>query len=49
MTNENEQDIPSDMSGTSLVGGGLIAGESLAMLTMGLIGLWQSGILKKWF
>jgi uncharacterized oligopeptide transporter (OPT) family protein len=46
---QSEQEMPPDMSATSLVGGGLIAGESLAMLTMGLIGLWQSGILKKWF
>lgn len=31
--------IPADMSTTSLVGGGLIAGEALAFLTLGIIGL----------
>jgi uncharacterized oligopeptide transporter (OPT) family protein len=31
--------LPSDMSTMSLVGGGLIAGDSLAALTVGLIGL----------
>lgn len=31
--------IPSDMSTTSLVGGGLIAGDALAALGMGLVGL----------
>jgi uncharacterized oligopeptide transporter (OPT) family protein len=31
--------LPSDMSPTSLVGGGLIAGDALAALTLGLIGL----------
>ncbi|MGA2175708.1 MAG: OPT/YSL family transporter [Verrucomicrobiota bacterium] len=33
------QDAPSDMSATSLVGGGLIAGDSLAALGIGLCGL----------
>jgi uncharacterized oligopeptide transporter (OPT) family protein len=31
--------MPSDMSPTSLIGGGLIAGDALAALTLGLIGL----------
>jgi uncharacterized oligopeptide transporter (OPT) family protein len=31
--------LPSDMNPTSLVGGGLIAGDALAALTLGLIGL----------
>jgi hypothetical protein len=31
--------LPSDMSTTSLVGGGLIAGDSLAALSVGLYGL----------
>ncbi len=35
----NESDLPSDMSTTSLVGGGLIAGESLAALTIGILSL----------
>ena len=33
------QGLPSDMSTTSLVGGGLIAGDSLAALTVGIWGL----------
>jgi uncharacterized oligopeptide transporter (OPT) family protein len=31
--------VPADMSTTSLAGGGLIAGEALAFLTLGIIGL----------
>ena len=31
--------VPADMSATSLIGGGLIAGEALAFLTLGIIGL----------
>ena len=31
--------LPADMNPTSLVGGGLIAGDALAALTLGLIGL----------
>ena len=31
--------VPTDMSTTSLVGGGLIAGEALAFLSLGIIGL----------
>ncbi len=34
-----EGEIPADMSATSLVGGGLIAGDSLAALTIGIYGL----------
>jgi uncharacterized oligopeptide transporter (OPT) family protein len=34
-----EDDLPEDMSTTSLVGGGLIAGESLYALAVGVIGL----------
>ncbi len=33
------QDLPQDMSGTSLFGGGLIAGDALAALALGLAGL----------
>jgi hypothetical protein len=33
------EELPSDMSTTSLVGGGLIAGDSLAALTVGIYGL----------
>jgi uncharacterized oligopeptide transporter (OPT) family protein len=36
---EDKAAIPADMSTASLVGGGLIAGDSLAALTLGLIGL----------
>lgn len=32
--------LPPDMSGTSLAGGGLIAGDALAALAIGLAGLW---------
>lgn len=35
-------DLPSDMSTTSLVGGGLIAGDSLAALSVGVAGLLQT-------
>ena len=34
-----QQGLPEDMSGTSLVGGGLIAGDALAALALGLMGL----------
>jgi uncharacterized oligopeptide transporter (OPT) family protein len=34
--------VPEDMSTTSLVGGGLIAGDSLAALGLGLYGLWST-------
>jgi len=34
-----EDELPADMSSTSLVGGGLIAGDALAALTLGIIGL----------
>ena len=32
-------ELPDDMSTTSLVGGGLIAGDSIAALVLGIIGL----------
>jgi hypothetical protein len=38
-TQEAEAELPSDMSTTSLLGGGLIAGESLYFLIVGIIGL----------
>ena len=34
-----EAELPEDMSTTSLIGGGLIAGESLAALGLGILGL----------
>jgi uncharacterized oligopeptide transporter (OPT) family protein len=36
---KKEEALPDDMSLTSLVGGGLIAGDSIAALTLGIIGL----------
>ncbi|MFG6447645.1 OPT/YSL family transporter [Roseateles sp. BYS180W] len=36
---EGEEALPADMSATSLVGGGLIAGDALAALFLGLMGL----------
>ena len=44
-----EGEIIEDMSTTSLVGGGLIAGESLFALAIGLIGLIGGGTLLKVF
>jgi uncharacterized oligopeptide transporter (OPT) family protein len=41
--------LPEDMSGTSLVGGGLIAGESLFALWLGVSGLLSRGALGKIF
>ena len=41
--------LPEDMSGTNLVGGGLIAGESLFALVVGIMGLIASGALSKIF
>ncbi len=41
--------LPEDMSGTSLVGGGLIAGESLFALWLGISGLISRGALGKIF
>jgi uncharacterized oligopeptide transporter (OPT) family protein len=38
-TTETEAELPADMSTTSLIGGGLIAGESLYFLIVGIIGL----------
>jgi hypothetical protein len=34
-----KRDLPEDMSGTSLFGGGLIAGDALAALAVGVAGL----------
>jgi hypothetical protein len=34
-----EGELPADMGTTSLIGGGLIAGDSLAALTVGLVGM----------
>ena len=36
-----EGEVPADMSTTSLIGGGLIAGDSLAALSVGILGLLQ--------
>ena len=36
---QDEEALPSDMSATSLFGGGLIAGDALAALALGVIGL----------
>jgi uncharacterized oligopeptide transporter (OPT) family protein len=36
---QKAEGVPADMSTTSLLGGGLIAGEALAFLTLGIIGL----------
>ncbi len=36
---QGEDALPSDMSSTSLVGGGLIAGDALAALALGVVGL----------
>ncbi|TAK94689.1 MAG: peptide transporter, partial [Verrucomicrobia bacterium] len=44
-----EVELPSDMSTVSLVGGGLIAGEALASLGVGIFLLIQSGALGKIF
>lgn len=44
---ETNDVVPDDMSTMSLVGGGLIAGDSLAALSVGLFGLIASGALKK--
>ena len=41
-----ENGVPEDMSTMSLVGGGLIAGDSLAALSVGVFGLVASGALK---
>ena len=41
-TKPGHEDLPEDMSTTSLVGGGLIAGDSLAALGLGLTGLMRT-------
>lgn len=46
---EGAEDLPEDMSGTSLVGGGLLAGESLFALWLGISGLIARGALGKIF
>ncbi|MCC6644926.1 MAG: OPT/YSL family transporter [Polyangiaceae bacterium] len=46
---EGAEDLPEDMSTTSLVGGGLIAGDSIAALVLGVLGLIHSGALGKIF
>ncbi|MDP1826217.1 MAG: OPT/YSL family transporter [Archangium sp.] len=46
---EGAEPLPEDMSGTSLVGGGLIAGESLFVLWIGLKSLYERGVLSKIF
>ena len=40
----SDDGLPEDMSTTSLVGGGLIAGDALAALTFGVYGLIRSGV-----
>ncbi len=39
---EGQEDLPEDMSTVSLVGGGLIAGDSLAALGLGIWGLMRT-------
>lgn len=46
---EDTEELPEDMSTTSLVGGGLIAGDSIAALVLGVLGLVKSGALGKIF
>ncbi len=41
-----QDDVPEDMSTMSLVGGGLIAGEALFALFVGVVGLVQNVVLK---
>jgi len=36
---KSDEDLPSDMSSSSLLGGGLIAGDALAALGLGIVGL----------
>ena len=45
----NNGALPEDMSTMSLVGGGLIAGDSLAALSVGVAGLVASGALRRLF
>jgi len=47
--NQNGEALPDDMSTMSLVGGGMIAGDALAALSLGIVGLIKSGALKKLF
>jgi uncharacterized oligopeptide transporter (OPT) family protein len=46
---DDKAEVPEDMSTMSLVGGGLIAGDSLAALSVGIYGLITSGALQKIF
>jgi uncharacterized oligopeptide transporter (OPT) family protein len=46
---DDQAEVPEDMSTMSLVGGGLIAGDSLAALSVGIYGLITSGALQKIF
>ena len=45
----SSEELPADMSTMSLVGGGLIAGDSLAALAVGIYGLLSEGVLKNLF
>jgi hypothetical protein len=47
--NNPAEALPEDMSTTSLVGGGLIAGDAIAALVLGIAGLMASGALGKIF
>ncbi len=49
MAKTKQEDLPEDMSTTSLVGGGLIAGDALAALILGVMGLIASGALGAFF
>jgi len=40
--NRAEGELPSDMSSTSLIGGGCIAGDALSALAIALYGIWQA-------
>lgn len=42
-------EVPDDMSTTSLVGGGLLAGDSIAALALGIGGMIESGALRFFF
>lgn len=49
LTNSADDELPEDMSTTSLVGGGMIAGEALFVLGIGIVALLSSGALAKVF
>jgi uncharacterized oligopeptide transporter (OPT) family protein len=44
---KSDSALPEDMSTMSLVGGGMIAGDALSALSLGMAGLIKSGALKK--